>query len=128
MNGFLPVRNKVEIEPVHEERRDRGGEYGNVPEHLVQCLVSGELVPVGAAAPETLPVQADIPVADVVADEILDQPAGKGHIIVLVGCPDVLDEGVHERDDPPVDFRAIAVRNCRSLRVEVVKVGVEGEE
>ena len=96
MYRLLPVRNEVEIEPVHEERCNRSGEYRNVPEYLVQCLVCGEFVPVGVAAPETLPVQADIPVADVVADKILDQPARKCDVIVLVGSPDILYEGVHE--------------------------------
>ena len=65
MNGFLPVRNKVEIEPVHKERGYRGGEYGNVPEHLVQCLVSGELVGVHLSAPETFAVEAHIPVGEI---------------------------------------------------------------
>ena len=128
MYRLLSVRNQVKIEAVHIERSYWSGQDRNVLENLVKGLVCGQLVFGKAAAPETLAVQADVPVGKMVADKVLDEASCKGDVIVLVSCADVADEGVHQGDDPPVGLRAEAKGHVRSGRVEAVHVCVQREE
>ena len=100
---------EVQIELLHEERRDRGREDGDIRQNLVEGLVGGEFVGVHPAAPEALPVEPDVPIGNVVADEILDQASRRGDVVVFVGRPDVLDQGIEQRNDPAVDLRSLGI-------------------
>ena len=100
MDG-LGLAAEIQIELVHEERSDRGGEDGDVHEHVIQRL-EGILV----AVPETGAVQADVPVGDVVAHEGLDETAGGLDVVILIGGLDLPDERVQLGSDPAVDLGA----------------------
>ena len=90
----------------------------------MESLIGRELVDVHLAAPETLPVETDVPVGNIVADEILNQAARGGDVIVLIGGHDLLLQCVEQRDDPPVD----RICHLRRLRIESVHIGIESEE
>ena len=91
-------------------------------------MVSAELVSVHLAAPESLPAEAHVPVAQVVADKLLDEPAGEGDVIVFVSRTHLLDEGVEKGNDPPVKLRTLRIRNGCACRVKSVNIGIKGEE
>ena len=94
----------------------------------MESLIGRELVDVHLAAPETLPVETDVPVGNIVADEILNQAARGGDVIVLIGGHDLLLQCVEQRDDPPVDLRSFRICHLRRLRIESVHIGIESEE
>ena len=128
MYRLLPVRNQVKIKLVHIERRDRSREYRNVFQYLVKCLICSEFVLIVRTAPETLPVQTHVPVADMVAHEVLNHTAGRSHIVILVSGLHVLYQCIEQGDDPPVDFRTTFIRNRRSIDIELVHIRVKCEE
>ena len=70
----------------------------------MEGLIGGQFVIIHLSTPETFPVKTDIPVAQVVTDEILDHPAGQGDVVVLISCLDLFLEGVEQGDDPSVNF------------------------
>ena len=128
MHGFRP-RHKVKIKPLHIERGYRSGQEGDVLKHFIQRLVCCELVMVHFPAPESLPVQAHIPVAEMVAHKILDKTPGCGDVIILICIPDTLDKRIQQRNDPSVNLRPLIHRDIITRgRVESVHISIEGEE
>ena len=107
MNRLRAVRNEIQIETVHIERSYRGSEHSDIHKHLVKGLVGGELVLVHLASPETLPVQTHVPVAKVIAHEVLDQTPCCGDIIILISRHHLLLQCVEQRDDPTVNLRPL---------------------
>ena len=127
MDGFC-IWNKVEIESVHIERSYWGSQDCDVLKDLIEGLVSAELILIHASAPETLTSETDVPVAEIVAHELLDETAGESDVIIFVCSLHVLDQGVHQRDDPAVDLRPFSIRYCRGREVELVHVRIKREE
>ena len=121
------VEHQVGPEIVHIERSDRGGEQRDVLQHLVEGLVGGELVRCKTGAPETLLVEPDVPVGEIVSDEILDQAARQGDVVILIGGNDSLDQGIEPADDPLVELGPDGIRHLRRRDVELVDVGIKRE-
>ena len=119
---------EIEIEPVHIEGSYRSTEHCNHFQHFVKCLICSEFVLAHTAAPETLAVQPDVPVADIVANELLQKASSCGKVVVLIAGADILDESVHQGDYPPVDLWSFRIRNLLSLNVKPVHIGVERKE
>ena len=107
MNRLRAVRNEVQIETVHIERSDRSAEHSDIHQHLVKGLVGGELVLVHLSTPETFPVQTHVPVAKVIAHEVLDQTPCGCDVIILISRHNLLLQGIEQRDDPTVDLRPL---------------------
>ena len=78
-------------------------------------------------SPEALLVEPDVPVAQVVTDEILYEAAGRGDVIVVVCRTHRRYQRVEPADEPAVEHRTLRSRNCRRRRVEAVDVGIERE-
>ena len=94
----------------------------------IEGLISTKLVLAHLLTPEALTVQTDVPVAQVVVDEGVDETAGTRRVVAVELCLHALDEGVQTGEDPAVDLRALAEGHLLGCRVEVVDIGVEGEE
>ena len=78
-------------------------------------------------SPEALLVEPYIPVAQVVAYEILYHAAGSRNVIVLVGAHYRVDEGVETAYQPPVEKGPACVGHLGGSRVEPVDVGIQRE-
>src|SRR5450756_2110612 len=65
--------------------------------------------------------------ADMV-DELLDDPAGAGDVVLLQALGDRLHERVELAAEPAVEQRPLLERHILDRRVEPVDVGVHGEE
>ena len=124
----LLTLHKVKIEAVHKERRDRSCKLCHCHENLIEGLVGRELVCIHSTAPESLSSESHIPVAEMVAYEILDQTSCRSDIIILVCSHNILHKGVEQRDHPSVDLRTLAHRHLFSLRIKSVDIRIKSEE
>ena len=79
----LEFSAEVLVELVGIERSERCQQPCNGHQTGVQRVVSTLLVSTHFLAPETLAVQTDVPVAEVVVDESVNQPAGTRRVKVL---------------------------------------------
>ena len=118
---------QVAVQAVHVERRDGSSQDGHFHQNLVKGLVGGILVGPFLATPVALAVQADIPVAHLVAHKVLDQPAGRGDIVILIGGEHLGHERIQFGKRPAVDFGTLRHRNGGSGRIESVHIGILGE-
>jgi len=106
---------------LRDERHDRGQQPG---EDFYRLVEGDERVLVATGEP--LPVAAHVPVGQVV-DELRQQPAGTGRVVVLQPVVHSADQGVYLGEDPPVEQRSRCGRAGR-LRAPRGVAGVEGEE
>ena len=78
--------------------------------------------------PETAAREAHVPVAEVGVDEVGDGATRTGGLIALIGIVDFEDEGVELREDPAVDLGTLLDVDVGLTIVELVDVGIQGEE
>jgi hypothetical protein len=120
--------HQIEIEPVGIE-----GSYGchqlrHCNQTVVEGLVGRHLLLGHLTSPEPFTVQADIPVTEVVVYKIVDCPSSLGRLVVGIVLVNLLDQGVEERQDPPVDLGTPGQFDLGILVVEVVHICIEGKE
>ena len=100
--GTARHRNQVRIESVGVERSQRRHQTGHGLQACIQTLVCTQFVLRHTVAPETLAVQAYIPVRKVIDDEIFYQATGFGQVIVLITFVHGFHQGVEIGDDPAI--------------------------
>ena len=89
------------------EWRKRREEFGNGHQAGVEGLISTQFVGTHFLTPETLSVQTDIPVGEVVVDEGVNESASAGRIEAVKFFLYAFDEGVQAGEDPAVNLRAL---------------------
>ena len=119
---------QVGVQTVGKERRYGSNQQSHRLQTCEQSLISRQFVVVHLAAPETLAVEAHIPVAQVVAHEIRDGACSLCRLIVVEVGRHFLNQRVEQRYDPAVDFRAFLHRNLFRGIVKSVDVGIKSEE
>ena len=119
---------QVAEDTVGDERCERCREHRNGLQAGVERLVGRQFVVVHTAAPETLAVQAHVPVREVFSHELLDGACRRGRVVILERAGYFLDERIEQRNDPAVDLRALFDGNFRLLARKSVHIGVEREE
>ena len=80
-------RLEVLIHRLRQERHDRGEQFRQRHQHRVQRLIGGQFVGALFALPEAAPVAADVPVAQLVIDELLRLQAERHQVVVLERRP-----------------------------------------
>ena len=118
---------QVAIEAVGIERSIRCHELGNGLQAGIERTISSLFVGIHLAAPETLAVEAHVPVREVVLHKIADSSSGFGGFVGLVGFRHLTNEGVEFGQDPAVDFCKV-FSTLTILRLPAIHVGIEGEE
>ena len=128
--GLVSTRDVVQVaeDLLAEERRDGRHQAGHGLKAGVERLVGRKLVGVVFALPETAAREAHVPVAEVGVDELGDGATRTGRLIALVGVVDFEDEGVELREDPAVDLGTVFDVDVSLAVIELVDVGVQGEE
>ena len=119
---------KIAVEAVAVERRYGSYKFRQRQQAGVQSLVCSHFVTVASAAPETLAVEAHIPVGEVVADKVVDSAGGTGRLVVFEGFGDSSDEGVEQREYPAVGFGTFGQRHLLHVGGEAVDIGIHCKE
>ena len=124
--------HEVAVEAVGIEWCVRRHELCHSLQACVQCVVCCLLVGIHLATPETLAVQSNIPVAQVVLHEVRDSATRFRWLVCLVCGGHLFDEGVEARENPFVDlgeaigYWRLAIGERRGI--PSIHVGIEGEE
>ncbi len=126
----LQLAAEVVVELIGIEGSERCEQTGHRGEAGVERLIGGALVGAHLLTPETLAVEAHIPVAQVVVDETVDEAAGARRVVVVELSGHTLDERVEAGEYPAVNLGEadLAVAERGGVGVEAVDVGVEREE
>ena len=94
----------------------------------IKRLISRQLVGVVFALPETAAREAHVPVAEVGIHELGNGATRTGGLIAAVSVVHFEDEGVEFRENPTIDFGTLLDVDVGSGVVELVDVGIQGEE
>ena len=120
---------EVAVDDVDHEGRHRSHEAAHGGQHLVEGVLAGELVGGLGTVPQAASASADVPVGQVVDDEILQFTAG----LVVIPCDEALvvglSHGVEPGEDPAVQRGSVRdVHWRRSLGIVTVQCGIIGME
>ena len=126
----VTATNGVEVteDAVGDEWCDRRCEHNHGLQAGVECLVSRKLILAHSTAPETLTVEAHIPVREVLVDKLVDAACRRGWVVVLEVCRNIADKGIEFRENPAVDLWALLNRHLSLAARKAVDIGIEGEE
>ena len=128
LGATISHSGEVAIELIGKEWRNRRNEESYGFKASVECLICRQFVGSHFSCPEALAVESHIPVAEIVADEVGDCAGSLCRLIVFKLAIDFSDERIEQRDNPAVDFWALAHWHLRQGVVEAVNVGIESEE
>ena len=126
--GFARVRAERQVQAI-------GAEGGNgrkqVSDHIqggVERVIRRSLVGFVLALPKTGAIAADIPIGQLVDDEIPQKARGAHGVVVIEGGAVVADQGVGAREKPSVHGRAIVSGGGIRAGFPAVDIRVEREE
>ena len=119
---------EVAIHLVHVERSNRRSNLCYGYQASIKCLVSRNLVLVVLAAPVALSAETNIPVAQVVHHESLNQTACLCIFVSFVSLADFLNQSVQQAENPAVEFGTLLERNIGFCVGEVVGICVHCKE
>src|SRR3990172_11524215 len=113
---------------VGQERSKRRRQLADNNQAFVQGLVSGSLVLPHLALPEPASVPSNVPVRKLIHRELAHSPGSPGDVICVHRLLIPAHQGIHLREYPPVDFRALFDVNDGLLEFELVDVCIERKE
>ena len=96
--------------------------FVSVVSTVYSVWIGGQLVAALLALPEAAPVAADVPVAQLVIDELLRLQAEGHQVVVLERLAGRLDQQLQVGQDPAVDVGALAHRHRRRGEVEAAEL------
>ena len=120
--------NEVGIELVSIERSDGSHQAGDGFQTDVERLVSSQLIFGIACAPETLAAEANVPVAEVIGNEVADEASRLRRLVVGIAGIDATNERVEFAQYPAVNLGTLADGHLLFGIAETVEVGVGGKE
>ena len=97
--------NQVHIQAVGIERSNRSHQFRHRFQTSVQSLVSRQFVLRHRASPETFPVQAHIPVAQVIVYKVCNQTSCLCRFVIIEASIYIFYQRIEQRQNPAVDFR-----------------------
>ncbi len=120
--------HKVDKELVGVEWRIWSHKAGYRHQAGVEGLICSQFVGRHPSTPETLAVEAHIPVGEIVADKFTDFTGTFCKVIIVQSGLHILNQGVEQRENPTVDFRTLCHRNLRFGASKSVDIGIERHE
>ena len=117
---------QVTIEAVGVERSIGRHQLGYGLEACIERQVRRLFVGIHLAAPETLAVQANVPVTEVILHKIRDESACLRRLVSLVVSSHLLYQAVQLRQHPFIYL--LIFRLNRILRIPSIHIGIKGEE
>ena len=97
-------------------------------QHLIGRVIDALFVGVEFLLPVAPTRSPDIPVGELIIQEVLDLTGRQGQIIVIIGLTHIGDDLVQATDHPAVKLTSVLERHIKAGGIDAVIVGIESEQ